>query len=134
MMRSAGLMGMDGISDRVRGLAERALQDVAGRFSEIDMIAQANAEKVLAAFGRHRVSESCFAGTTGYGYNDKGRDTLDRMFADVMGTQTALVRTGFVNGTHAITTALFAALAPGQKLLSVTGIPYDTLRGVIGIS
>ncbi|MCL2819964.1 MAG: methionine gamma-lyase family protein [Oscillospiraceae bacterium] len=108
--------------------------DIRPVFAEIDEIAQANTEKVLAAFQRHRVSDVCFAGTTGYGYNDKGRETLDLLFADIMGTPAALVRTGFVSGTHAITTALFASLSPGQTLLSVTGIPYDTLHGVIGIN
>ena len=122
------------ISDKVLLLAERAVADASVRFAEIDGVAQANTEKVLAAFQRHRVSDGCFAGTTGYGYNDKGRETLDKIFADVMGTRSALVRAGFVSGTHAITAALFAALRPGQTLLSVTGLPYDTLRGVIGIT
>jgi len=108
--------------------------DIAPQFQTIDKIAQTNTEKVLAAFQRHRVSESCFAGTSGYGYNDKGRETLDLLFTDIMGTQSALVRSGFVNGTHAITTALFASLRSGQTLLSATGLPYDTLLGVIGIS
>lgn len=122
------------ISDNIYALAERAQKDAAERFSEIDDVAQANTEKVLAAFRRRRVSEACFAGTTGYGYNDKGRESLDLIFADIMGTPSALVRSGFVNGTHAITSALFAALRPGQKLLSATGTPYDTLQGAIGIS
>ena len=122
------------ISNEVYRLAERAMGDVAEQFRGIDVVAQANAEKVLAAFQCHRVSDVCFAGTSGYGYNDKGRDTLDLLFADIMGTESALVRIGFVNGTHAITTALFAALSPGQTLLSVAGAPYDTLHGVIGIS
>jgi len=110
------------------------MADIAPQFFEIDKVSQCNTEKVLAAFQRHRVSDTCFSGTTGYGYNDKGRETLDLLFADIMGMETALVRTGFVNGTHAITTALFASLRPGQTLLSVTGLPYDTLHGVIGIS
>jgi len=127
-------MSLLSISDKVYKLGERAIKDAQGRFREIDGIAQDNTEKVLSAFQRHRVSDSCFAGTTGYGYNDRGRDTLDHIFADVMGTPSALVRSGFVNGTHAITTALFAALRPGQMLLSASGLPYDTLRGAIGIS
>jgi len=118
----------------INDLAEHAMSDITPQFQAIDKIAQANTEKVLAAFQRHRVSDSCFAATTGYGYNDKGRETLDLLFADIMGTRSALVRSGFVNGTHSITTALFAALRPGQTLLSVTGSPYDTLHGVIGIS
>ena len=121
------------ISDKVHKLAKRAMDDIAGQFKSIDDIAQINTERVLAAFQRHRVSDACFSGTTGYGYNDKGRETLDLIFADIMGTPSALVRAGFVNGTHAIAAALFASLRPGQRLLSVTGTPYDTLQGVIGI-
>ena len=115
-------------------MTEYVMSDIAPQLHDIDMTAQKNTEKVLAAFQRHNVSDTCFAGTTGYGYNDKGRDTLDLLFADIMGMPNAIVRTGFVSGTHAITTALFASLRPGQKLLSVTGLPYDTLHGVIGIN
>ena len=122
------------ISDKVKRLSALAAGDVEERFRHIDEVALANTEKVLFAFRLHRVSENCFAGTTGYGYNDKGRETLDRVFADVMGTPGAIARAGFVNGTHAITAALFAALRPGQTLLSVTGAPYDTIRGAIGTS
>ena len=122
------------ISDKVLKLSERAVTDAAPYFKAIDEVAQKNTEKVLAAFQRYKVSESCFSGTTGYGYNDKGRDTLDKIYSDVMGAKSSLVRVGFVNGTHAITAALFAALRPGKTLLSVTGAPYDTLRGVIGIA
>jgi len=88
---------------------------------------------VLDAFKHHRVSESLFAGTTGYGYDDKGRDTLDAVWAEVFGAQDALVRIGFVNGTHAIGCALFGSLKPGQTLLSAVDAPYDTIRSVIGI-
>jgi len=122
------------ISDKVYKLADRAIQDAAPYLKPIDEIALINTEKVLSAFQRHRVSDVCFSGTTGYGYNDKGRDTLDLIFAEIMGTPSALVRTSFVNGTHAITAALFAALRPGKMLLSVTGQPYDTLRGAIGLT
>ena len=110
------------------------MSDIAQQFEQIDVVAQANTEKVLATFQRHNVSDTCFTGTSGYGYNDKGREVLDLVIADIMGTPTALARTGFVNGTHAITTALFAALRPGQTLLSATGLPYDTLHGVIGLT
>jgi len=127
-------MGHFQISDKIQKLAEQVMVDIAPRLKAIDNTAQENTEKVLAAFQRHRVSDACFAGTSGYGYNDKGREVLDLLFADIMGTPSALVRTGFVNGTHAITTALFASLKPGQTLLSVTGLPYDTLHGVIGIT
>jgi len=122
------------ISEKIIKLAERTMTDIATQLHAIDKTAQTNTEKVLAAFQRHRVSDTHFSGSTGYGYNDKGRDVLDLLFADVMGTPSALVRTGFVNGTHAITTALFASLRPGQTLLSVTGLPYDTIHGVIGIT
>ena len=122
------------ISDRVKKLAEQTMSDISPQLSDIEKTAQTNTEKVLAAFQRFHVSDVCFAGTTGYGYNDKGRETLDSLFAGIMGTESALVRTGFVNGTHAITTALFASLRPGERLLSATGLPYDTLHGVIGLT
>jgi len=122
------------ISDKVQELSRRALCDVEPGFKQIDEIALANTEKILSAFRRHRVSDSCFHGTTGYGYGDKGRDTLDLIYADVMGTSSALVRAGFVSGTHAIASALFAAVRPGDTLLSVTGAPYDTIHGVVGIT
>ena len=128
------MVGRLEISGRVRELSERAVADAAGLFEDIDRVARSNTEKVLFAFRLHRVSENCFSGTTGYGYNDKGRETLDRVFADVMGTHSALVRAGFVNGTHAITSALFAALRPGKTLLSATGLPYDTVRSAIGLT
>ena len=121
------------ISDNVYNLAERVIDEIAVRFMLIDEIAQKNTEKVLSAFRHHRVSDGCFAGSTGYGYNDKGRETLDLIYADVFGAPSALVRTSFASGTHAITAALFAAMRPGQTLLSATGAPYDTLQGVIGI-
>ena len=122
------------ISDKVHELAERAVADAEGYFREIDKISQTNTQKVLSAFHEHRVTDACFSGTTGYGYNDKGRETLDAIFADVMGCQSGLVRAGFASGTHAIASALFAALRPGQALVSAAGLPYDTLRGVIGIA
>ena len=121
------------ITDQIKALSKQVMRDCAEQFGIIDAVAQTNTEKVLGAFHNHRVSDTCFAGTTGYGYNDKGRETLDLIFADIMGTQTAMVRTGFVNGTHAITCALFAAVRPGQTLLSVAGLPYDTIHGAIGI-
>ena len=89
---------------------------------------------MLEAFQEYRVSEPCFAGTTGYGYDDLGRETLEKVWARVFGAESALVRVNFVNGTHAIATALFSALRPGDTLLSVMGAPYDTLRTAIGIS
>lgn len=102
-------------------------------FDEIESRAEQNTEKVLDAFRKHRVSEAMFAGSTGYGYDDVGRDTLDRIWADVFGTESALVRGGFVNGTHAIACAAFAPLRTGDTLLFATGLPYDTLRTALGI-
>lgn len=122
------------ISQEIREMAARATQDVQPAFERIDRIAAENAEKVLAAFRNNRVSDSCFAGTTGYGYDDKGREVLDSIYAEVFGAQRALVRSGLVNGTHAITAALFSAVRPGDTLLSATGLPYDTLQSAIGIS
>ncbi|NLA86775.1 MAG: hypothetical protein GX847_05720 [Clostridiales bacterium] len=121
------------ISPEILRLSESVMTDIAPVFNKVDSIAQGNTEKVLSAFQKHRVSDGCLTGTTGYGYDDKGRDTLDLIWADVFGAESALVRIGFVNGTHAIAAALFGALKTGDTLLSATGAPYDTLRGVIGI-
>lgn len=98
------------ISRRVKDLAAQAEQALEAQFSRIDAIAQANSQRVLAAFQEHRVAESYFAGTTGYGYDDLGRDKLDEIYAGLFGTEDALVRLQFVNGTHAIACALFGAL------------------------
>ena len=122
------------ISDRVRALAAQAQSELGEQFARIDAIAEENTQKVLAAFQKHRVAESYFAGTTGYGYDDLGRDKLDEIYADIFGTEDALVRIGFVNGTHAISCALFGALKPGDVLVSAVGAPYDTLLGVIGVA
>lgn len=121
------------ISKRVRDLAAQAEEGVAAQFSHIDAIAQANSQRVLSAFQTHRVAENFFAGTTGYGYDDLGRDRLDQIYADLFGTEDALVRIQFVNGTHAITCALFGALKAGDVLVSAVGAPYDTLLGVVGV-
>ena len=121
------------ITDEIKQLAKTALNDTSEHFSKIDETAQFNTEKVLKAFQRYKVSETDFAATTGYGYNDRGREKLDLIYADIFGMSSALVRHGFVSGTHAITTALFAMLKPGSTLISVSGLPYDTLLGVIGI-
>ena len=120
------------ISDRVRALALEAQRGLGEQFARIDAIAEENTQKVLAAFQKHRVAEGYFAGTTGYGYDDLGRDKLDAIYADLFGTEDALVRLQFVNGTHAIACALFGALKAGDVLVSAVGAPYDTLMGVIG--
>jgi len=122
------------ISERTRAMARQAEADLREQFARIDSIAEANSEKVLAAFQKYRVAEHCFSGTTGYGYNDQGRDDLDKIYADIFGTEDALVRIQFVNGTHTISCALFGALRPGDVLLSAVGAPYDTLLGPIGVT
>ena len=122
------------ISERVRALGEQAQAAVDEQFSRIDAIAAQNTEKVLAAFQQHKVAEVHFQGTTGYGYDDLGREVLGEIYADIFGTEDAMVRINFVNGTHAIASALYGVLRPGDTLLSAIGAPYDTLQGVIGIS
>ena len=120
------------IPERVSTLARQGEEGVGPQFARIDAIAQANSRRVLAAFQKHRVAEAYFAGTTGYGYDDLGRDKLDEIYAGLFGTEDALVRLQFVNGTHAIACALFGALKAGDVLVSAVGAPYDTLLGVVG--
>lgn len=122
------------ISDKVRDLGQEAQAALGEQFARIDTIAETNTQKVLAAFQKHRVAESYFAGTTGYGYDDQGRDELDAIYADLFGAEDALVRIQFVNGTHAITAALFGVLRPGDTLVYGVGAPYDTMQSVIGIT
>ena len=119
--------------EKILALRDRAQADIAPMFAQIDRIAEHNTQKVLAAFQAHRVAEHMFAGTTGYGYDDMGRDTLEQIYADIFHTEDAVVRIQFVNGTHAITCALFGNLRPGDVLCYVTGEPYDTIQSVIGI-
>ncbi len=127
-------MSITDISPRTKALGAETHAQLRDVFSRIDAIAEDCTAKVMSAFQEFRVSEACFAGTTGYGYDDLGRDTLEKIYARVFGGESALVRLGFVNGTHAIATALFAVCKPGDTLLSVTGLPYDTLQCTIGIS
>ena len=114
---------------KISAEAEAALAPV---FAEIDAVAYDNTARVLESYRRHRVSETMFAGTTGYGYGDTGRDMMGEIYADVFGAESAFVRHNIVNGTQAISTVLFGLLRPGDVLLSVTGRPYDTLSEVIG--
>ena len=120
-----------GLSERVIELGKQAEQYLTPYFARIDEIADYNTQKVLAAFRAHRVSDTMFAGTTGYGYDDHGRDTLEEIYADLFGTEAGLVRLGFVNGTHALSCALFGELEPGDVMLSVTSAPYDTLLNTV---
>lgn len=120
------------IDDRLRAVSDKAEETAAAAFAEIQEITEHNQQKVLSAFIRHQVSETHFVPTTGYGYDDRGRDALDEILADIMGAEDALIRHSIVSGTHAITIALFALLRPGDTLLAATGAPYDTLEQVIG--
>ena len=122
-----------GISSRVYAYGEETLKKLDDRFKEIDKVAEFNQSKVIAAMQKNRVSAACFAATTGYGYDDVGRDNLERVYADVFHTEAALVRPQITCGTHALTVALSANLLPGDELLSPVGLPYDTLQEVIGI-
>ena len=121
------------LSEQIRALAVQTEQALQAQFRYVDHIAAVNTEKVLAAFQKHKVAENYFAGTSGYGYDDLGRDKLDEIYADIFGAEAALVRIQFVNGTHAITCALFGALKAGDVLVSAVGAPYDTLLGTIGV-
>ena len=122
-----------GISDKVYRFGEEVLASLRARFDGIDQIAEYNQAKVIAAMQKNRVNAACFAGTTGYGYNDVGRDTLEQVYADTFHTEAALVRPSITCGTHALAIALSANLRPGDELLSPVGRPYDTLEEVIGI-
>ena len=127
------LYGEMGISPAVYEYGEKTLAKIADRFAAIDRIAEYNQAKVLRAMQKNRVSAACFAATTGYGYDDMGRDNLEKVYADVFHTEAALVRPQITCGTHALTVALSANLLPGDELLSPVGLPYDTLQEVIGI-
>ena len=122
-----------GTDERLLALADKAEKECAPMFAQIDRIAERNGQKVLKAFRDNRVSEGCLKGTTGYGYGDMGRDTTDKVFAQAFGGEDALVRHTFVNGTHALSTALFGVLRSGDVMAACTGKPYDTLEEVIGI-
>lgn len=122
-----------GISPAVYRYGEDTINRIRSRFEEIDKIAEFNQAKVISAMQKHRVSAACFAATTGYGYDDVGRDNLERVYADVFHTEAALVRPQITCGTHALAVALSANLLPGDELLSPVGLPYDTLQEVIGI-
>ena len=127
------LTGIYSFSPRLLELAERAEEPCREDFRRIEDIEFYNEAKVLEAFSDNRVSSAHLVGTTGYGYDDMGRDTLDRVFARALGAEDALVRHQFVSGTHTLSTALFGVLRAGDTMVSVTGAPYDTMEEVIGI-
>ena len=114
-------------------LCDGVLNGIKPRFEAIDRTAKYNQLKVLSAFQKNRVTDAHFGSTSGYGYDDLGREVIDRVYADVFGCEDVLVRHNIINGTHAISLCLYAVLRPNDKLLSVTGTPYDTLEEVIGI-
>jgi cystathionine beta-lyase family protein involved in aluminum resistance len=122
------------ISDKILNLSEKIEQNLSEKFAKIVEITEFNQLKVLTSFRKFKVSQRNFASTSGYGYGDYGRDTLDEVYADIFGAEDALVRHNIVSGTHALKLCLFAALRPGDTLISVTGTPYDTLHDVIGIT
>ena len=122
-----------GIKEEVINLSKQIEKDIEPIFKNIDSIAEYNSLKVLKAFQKYNLSEMHFNGTTGYGYGDIGRDTIEKIYSDIFKAEDSLVRTQFISGTHALSTALFAMLRPGDTLLSICGKPYDTLDEVIGI-
>ena len=126
-------MSFFNIDPALRQLCAKAEEKAAASFRRIDSIAQYNSEKVLSAFINNHVSESHFAASTGYGYGDRGREVLDQVLAEILGCEDALIRYNFMSGTHALTVALFGVLRPGDRMVSLTGLPYDTLHGVIGL-
>lgn len=119
-------------SERIERLLEIVEARIAGKLQQCDTMAERNQWKVIRSFQKHQVSDYHFASSTGYGYNDRGREVLDLVYAEVFGAEAGLVRPHFASGTHTIATALFGVLRPGDELLYITGKPYDTLRKVIG--
>lgn len=122
-----------GISEDVVRLVEEAEQDCQDEFTKLEKNGYLNSLKVLSSFHKNEITESCFNATTGYGYNDVGRDGIEAVFRDVLGAEKALVRSQFISGSHALNVCFFALLRPGDLLLSISGKPYDTLDQVIGL-
>ena len=122
-----------GISDKTLSLFYKCEKDCQSKFKEIDELSNYNSLKVLNAFQKNNVTESCFNATTGYGYNDLGRDTIEKVFKDVLEAEDCLVRNQFISGSHALNVCFNALLRPGDLLLSISGKPYDTMDEVIGI-
>ncbi len=134
MTKNEFMMKEYGISNEIAEFIDECEREAEPFFKRAEEIATLNQMRVMKAFNTHRVSETHFAETTGYGYDDLGRDTLDRIYADLFGTEDALVRHSFISGTHTLSTMLFGVLRPSDTLLAVTGKPYDTLEEVIGIA
>ena len=126
-------MGFFKIDDRLQAVSEQAVEACKESFANIDRITEYNQQKVLSAFINNSVAESHFAASTGYGYNDRGREVLEKVFADCVGAESAIFRHTFASGTHTLTVALFGLLRPKDTMLCLTGRPYDTLVGVLGI-
>ena len=122
-----------GINENVIELSKKVENEVQDVFKEIDEVCEYNTAKVLKAFQKYNISDMHFGSTTGYGYGDIGRDTIEKVFADVLEAEDCIVRSQFISGSHALTVALFAFLRPGDTMLSICGKPYDTLDKVIGI-
>ncbi|MBP3697419.1 MAG: methionine gamma-lyase family protein [Clostridia bacterium] len=120
--------------ERIKEVSKKALAKASSMFNEIEEITEYNQQKVLAAFINNNVCEADFCGTTGYGYGDRGRDKLDKIYAEAFGAEDAIVRHTFTCGTHTLAVALFGILRPGDTMLCVTGTPYDTIHSVIGLS
>lgn len=127
-------MSFFNFSDQMKEISEKALLKCSEKFSEIDRITEFNQQRVLKAFIDNGVSESHFAGSTGYGYGDRGREVLDEVTAQIFGAEDALIRHSFASGTHTLSVMLFGVLRPGDIVLCATGTPYDTIHSVIGLS
>lgn len=125
-------MNNTNFNEEILELRKQALQQTSSFFTHVDEISEKNTIKVLEIFRKHRVSDYHFRTTSGYAYNDAGREKLEDVWADICGAEKALIRTQFVSGTHALATVLFGLLRPGHELLSLTGAPYDTMQTVIG--
>ena len=123
-----------GINDNIINLSKKVEENLSNIFKKIDDISEYNSLKVLSAFQKHNLSEMHFNGTTGYGYGDIGRDTIEEIYSDIFKAEDSLVRNQFISGTHALSTAFFGMLRPNDTLISISGKPYDTLDEVIGIT
>ena len=122
------------IDDKIEKLISIAEEQIKKQFEKIDKIAQKNSLKVLNAFQNNKVAEVHFQSTTGYGYGDIGRDTIEKIYCDIFKAEDSIVRSQFISGSHALTVTLFALLRPGDTFMSITGKPYDTLDSVIGFN